>query len=193
VKAPPAPTADVLRETALAYLSHRAASVAELRRVLGRKIATWARKAARAGQDEQDIAATVGRATDEADGVITRFRGNGLLDDAAFAERRARRLARSGKSARAIAADLAHRGVAAETARSAIPRDPAGELAAAIVFARKKRLGAFARGADDNGARRRWLGALARAGYSFEIAERVLRMDRASAEEMLAGDDPPGW
>jgi regulatory protein len=191
-KAPPL-TADSLREAALAYLSHRSASVVELRRVLARKVGTWAKKAARSGLDEAEIASAIARAKDDAEAIIARFRGNGLLDDVAFATSRAKRLARSGKSSRAIASDLAHRGIDAETARSAAPRSDASELAAAVVFARKKRLGAFAREDAGTDARRRWLGALARAGYSFEIAERVLRMDRESAEEVLARDDLRGW
>lgn len=194
-KPPPRPTADVLREAALAFLARRAVSVVELERLLARRIGTWAQRAARAGIDEDAVATTVTQAREVAVAIVARFRENGLLDDTRFATQRAQRLGRSGKSARAIAADLSVRGIDAAVVQEAVPRNAESELVAALVLARKKRLGAFARASTnvDDAVRRRWLGALARAGYSLSIAQRALRFDREGAEELLAGRDAPGW
>jgi regulatory protein len=61
------------------------------------------------------------------------------------------------------------------------------ELRAAVVYARKKAFGPFRRpdvDADD----KRWgkeIASFARQGFGFELAKRVIEMDRDEAEEML--------
>ena len=101
-------------------------------------------------------------------------------------------MATSGRSRRAITAHLAQKGVAATTVREAVGHDVGAELAAAIAFARKRRLGPFAREEAeplDRDARRvaerKALGTMARAGFDFGVCERVLRMDRDDADERL--------
>lgn len=116
----------------------------------------------------------------------------GLVNDAAFAETRAKRMASAGRSRRAISAHLAQKGIDAATVREAVPRDGAAELAAAIAFARKRRLGPFARDTEEmlsrdekRAAERKALGTMSRAGFDFGVCERVLRMSRDDAEERL--------
>jgi regulatory protein len=109
----------------------------------------------------------------------------GVVDDAAFAESRAKRLARAGRSRRAIAAHLASKGIAAETAAAAIPDDEDTELDAALAYCRRRRIGPFARAAEDAEARRKALGALARGGFAQPVARRALAMDPAEAEDRL--------
>lgn len=177
-----------LHEAALAYLTHRPASVAQMRRVLARKIATWARRASKTSEDESATSAAVARAESAAAAVVASLRTSGLLDDARFAEQRAGRLTRAGKSRRAVELSLVKSGVGTTLARDASSSDADTELAAAVMHTRKKRMGAFARdveAASDPKVRRRWLGSLARAGYSFGVAERALRMDREAAEDLL--------
>ncbi|MCO6415241.1 RecX family transcriptional regulator, partial [Siccirubricoccus sp. KC 17139] len=93
-----------------------------------------------------------------------------------------RRLARSGRSRRAIAAHLAGKGVAREVAAAALP-DAEAELDAALAQCRRRRIGPFARGAEM--PRLKALAALARAGFGREVAERALDMEPAAAEERL--------
>lgn len=191
------PTTELLREAALAYLARRPASVAQLRTVLTRRVDAWARAAAQDGQDPADIEALATRAREAAATLLERFSANGLLDDAAFATHRAARLSRAGRSRRAIAADLAHKGVAQETARAALPTDATAELTSAVTLTRKRRLGPFARDpetAEGHDAFRRALGVLARAGFSHDVASRALKMDREAAEELLrGGGHVTGW
>lgn len=194
----PAPTATVLHEAALGYLAQRSASVAQLTRSLVRKVDTWARRADRAGVDAEEIAAERARCQLAIDTLVARLKASGLLDDALYAKQRAERLTRSGKSRRAVALDLRLKGIAETTARDVTPRDADTELGAAIALARKKRIGPFARSipedrAEKSALERKWLGAFARGGFSFGTAQKVLRLDRDAAEELLHGLVPIGW
>jgi regulatory protein len=95
----------------------------------------------------------------------------------------AQRLARSGRSRRAVAAHLAARGVDAETAQAAMTGD---ELVSALVQARRRRIGPFRVTEADADGRRRELGMLARAGFPRDVAERALAMPAAEAEALVA-------
>ncbi len=180
-----APTAPRLREAALAHLARFAATEAALRRVLERRIDRWARAAEAEGQPREGIAAAAAAARAAAAEVAKAMVAAGAVDDAAFAESRARRLSRAGRSRRAIAAHLSAKGVAAETAAAAMPEGEDTELAAALAYCRRRRIGPFAREAADAEARRKALGALARGGFAQGLARRALAMDPAEAEERL--------
>ena len=184
----PVPTRDVLHEAALAYLARSAATAATLGRVLDRKIATWARKAGRAQRDPELVAADLASCRESIEAIVARFREVGLINDAVYAKSRARSLSRAGRSRRAISAHLAAKGVDAETAREAIPSDAGTELDAAIAFARKRRIGPYARETDtqDQKSKQKALAAMARAGFGWSTCERALGMDREQAEERLA-------
>ncbi len=106
----------------------------------------------------------------------------GAVDDAAFAAARARRLSKAGRSRLAIAAHLAGKGVAREVASSVLPEE---ELDAALAQCRRRRIGPFARAPMEREARLKALGALARAGFGREVAERALDMAPDEAEERL--------
>jgi regulatory protein len=185
----PAPSREVLHEAALAYLTRGSATAATLTRVLDRKVAGWARKATRAGRDAEPIAADVSSCRESIEAIVARFREVGLINDAAYAKSRARSLSRSGRSRRAIAAHLAAKGVDAETARQALPESAETELAAAIAFARKRRIGPYAREAPvDRAAKQKALASMARAGFGWSTCERALGMDREEADERLASE-----
>lgn len=180
-----APSAGRLRDVALAHLSRFAATEVALRRVLERRIDRWARAAEAEGQPRETTAAAAATARAAAAEVAQSLVAAGAVDDAAFAESRARRLARAGRSRRAIAAHLAAKGVAAETAAASIPNDEDAELAAALAYCRRRRIGPFAREAADVDARRKALAALARGGFSQPVARRALAMDPTEAEDRL--------
>jgi regulatory protein len=181
----PPPNAARLREAALAHLARFAATEAGLRRVLERRIARWARAAEAEGQSREAIAASAAALTAEIAGIAQSLVAAGAVNDAAFAESRARRLARSGHSRRAIAAHLAAKGIESETATAALPEGEEAELLAALAFCRRRRIGPFARVVPDAAARMKALAALARGGFAQSVARRALVMDPAEAEEML--------
>ena len=180
-------TETALREAALAHLARFATTEAGLRRVLGNRIRRWAREAAAEGQEPDAIAATAATAQAQAAAIAARLVQAGAVDDALFAQARARRLQGAGRSARATLAHLAAKGVATETARAALAQeDMPGEFTAAIILCRKRRFGPFAAAAPEPELRRKWLGSLARAGFNGDVARRALALSRTEAEHLLA-------
>lgn len=179
----PAPDAARLREVAIAHLARFAATEAGLRRVLLRRVARWAREAEAEGQ--ADIAARAAAARAAAAEVARRLVAEGAVDDAAFAQSRARRLLRAGRSRRAALAHLRDKGVAAATAAAALPAGEEAELAAALAFCRRRRLGPFGPAEPPPEARQKALAALARAGFPQAVALAALRLAPAEAEALL--------
>ncbi|MGH7080016.1 MAG: regulatory protein RecX [Acetobacteraceae bacterium] len=152
--------------------------------VLLRKIARWARTAE---AEPEVIAAQVAEAEVAAQSVVEKLALSGVVDDASFATARARRLARSGTSRRGIAAHLMRHGLQAKDLGEILREVPGAELAAALVFARKRHLGPFgADGGGDAAGRQRELAQFARAGYPAAIARAALNMPRTEAEDRLA-------
>ena len=181
-----APTEAALHEAAVAYLARYSATRATLARVLNRRIDRWAR-----ATDSSEAAAQAAVAKRAVPDVVARLAAAGAVDDASFAQARSRSLTRAGHSRRATAAHLAARGVPAEIVSAALPDDSGAELAAAVAFTRRRRIGPFrspAEGTDDaaQDRRHRELGALARAGFSHAIAQQALGMPLEEAAAMLA-------
>ncbi|MEJ0072381.1 MAG: regulatory protein RecX [Pseudomonadota bacterium] len=156
-----------LHQAALRYLERFAASAEMVRRVLARRV-------------ERAVRAELLERTDGArlvEQVVARLVAAGLIDDGVFAEARSRSLRRRGASERAIRARLGAQGLSGErigTALAALRDDsPDPEFAAALQLARRRRLGPF-RAGDRTAYRLRDLNVMARAGFSGEIARRVI-------------------
>lgn len=178
-----------LNNVALAYLARYAATTQSLRQVLMRRVAASARVH---GTDADEGAAWV-------EALIAKFQGLGYLDDRAFAENRARSLLARGTAPRAVAMKLREKGVAAvdiDAALAAAREDmPDIDLAAAAALARRRRLGPYRSGDARAERRDKDLAALARAGFGYDIARRVVEADSIEALETLAetggaGDGP---
>lgn len=178
----PPPDAARLREVAIAHLARFAATEAGLRRVLERRVARWARAAE--AEQQADIEGRAAAARDAARQVARQLAAQGAVDDASFAESRARRLLRGGRSPRAALAHLREKGVDAATAAAAIPAGEEAELIAALAFCRRRRIGPFGAPAGPEAARRA-LGALARAGFAQAVARLALGLSPAEAEARL--------
>lgn len=164
-----------VERAALYYLERYASSAENLRRVLMRRVA----RAARFGETDRDQAVAAITA------VIDKLTARGLLSDQAYAEGRARSLSRRGISRARIVQTLAVKGVGradADSALAALDEDGDSDLAAALRFARRKRLGPFRLGTDRAERRLRDLAAMGRAGYSGAVARRVV--DAASVEAL---------
>lgn len=158
-----------LKDAALHYLGRYAASTARLRQVMLRRI----RRSAQANElDPQPL-------LDELERVIAMLIRTGLLNDESFAEGRVRSLNRRGGSRRQIAGKLAAAGVAQATttrALAALEEDtPDAEFAAAVAYAKRRRLGAYRTQPDETPERRRKdLMAMARAGFALGLARQAL-------------------
>lgn len=173
-----APSTASLHEAALRHLSRFATTEVGLVRVLDRRVQRWARMA---GLEGVEVAEPVSRAREAVRAVARGLVAAGAIDDVAFAQARAARLARAGRSRRATTAHLAAKGVTAETAAAALPSE-ADEVAAALAYARRRRIGPF-RAERTAETRLRDMAALGRAGFPRDVAERALGMpaDEAAA------------
>ena len=176
---PPRPlTAERLQKAALNHLARYACSAEQLRRVLQRRLA----------RAEEAGVAEIGPR--EIERQIERCRGLGFLDDAAFARQKAESLGRQGRSRQAIGQKLKQLGLAeAEIGEglAAAGEAPADELARAAAYARRRRLGPFRPPAERAERFQRDLAALARQGFPYQLARRVLEAeDEAALERLLA-------
>ena len=179
-----APGQHALREAALLHLARFATTEAGLIRVLDRRVERWARRAEAEGAE--DVALQAAAARVQVREVARDLARAGAVDDTAFAEARARSLARSGRSRRAMAAHLGAKGVPAHIAAASLP-PPEQELAQALSYARRRRLGPFrpdAAAAPEQ--ERRELASLARAGFPPGVALRALRADPDEAEALIS-------
>ncbi|HEV2188904.1 MAG TPA: RecX family transcriptional regulator [Stellaceae bacterium] len=170
----------LIERWALHYLGRYASSAENLRRVLSRR--------ARRRLDDDREALAEARLV--IDGLVGRYRGAGLIDDAAYAGAQARSRLRRGQSLRTIRVGLAAKGVGADDAAAALDalREDGGDpdLAAACAFARRRRLGPFRRGEGD---RAKELAAFARAGFARATADAVLACtDPDEAEALVRGE-----
>lgn len=171
---PPGPvSAAWLERAALHYLERYSASAEMLRRTLARRVDKRARAR---GEDPAAFAELV-------EAAVSRALGAGLVDDARFAQARLATLRRRGASSRGVSAKLAAKGVPREVVAAAMAAEREAEVdgeagaveeAAARAYARRRRLGPH-RPADARGDNReRDLAALARAGFSYALARRVI-------------------
>jgi regulatory protein len=156
-----------LERLALRYVERYATTRGRLTQYLTRKIRErgWAEEAG------ADPAALAGK-----------LAGLGYIDDRAFAESRAAAMGRRGLGARRIAHALSYAGIEAEDAEAAAPLIEADITASALAFARRKRIGPFAREAPDSRGREKQVAAMVRAGHAPSLAWRIARM--------APGDDP---
>lgn len=171
-------TAKHLENVALWYLQRFAASADSLRRVLMRRVDRSARAH---GTDREEGTATVEQ-------IIERFRLSGLLDDRVYAEGRARSLHRRGVSGQGIRARLLAKGVAAADIEAALEslREETEEpdFAAAVAYARRRRIGPWRTRGDRAELRERDLAALARQGFDYDTIRRVI--DSPTADDLEA-------
>lgn len=167
-----------LERAALRYLDRFETSAANLKTVLFRS----ARR--RPGTDVEEARRMI-------DELIARYESSGLVDDRRFASSLASGLRRRGASRRAVEQKLYARRVKASAiaaALEAMDRDAegqdggatAGEVAAARAFVRRRRLGPHRAEADREAHRLKDFSAMARAGFSLEIARIALQADAAS-------------
>ncbi|MDL4771437.1 MULTISPECIES: regulatory protein RecX [Thermomonosporaceae] len=165
---PPANPESAARETCLRLLALAPRTRAQLAEALSRKAVP----------------------DDVADKVLGRFTDVGLIDDVAFAQAwvQSRHNGR-GLAKRALANELRHRGVAAETVADAVEAlDPEQEERTARALVDRKL--AATRGVEPAKRMRRLVGMLARKGYPHGVAYRVVK--EALADEGTDPGDLPG-
>ncbi len=176
-KAPRKMTQTRLENIAIYYLQRYASSAENLRRVLLRR----ADKALHVhGGDREEIRQWI-------DDLVKRMIRSDVLNDLRYALGRATALRRLGRAPAKIRAQLAAKGVSrsiiddvlAETALTDTGEDAA--LEAALAYARRRRLGPFSEKPDTHDEIRvqnkKHLAALARAGFTYDVARRVMEFE----------------
>jgi len=179
-----------VRNWALGYLGRFAATEAHLVVVLERKIKRHLGPAV----DPDELARWFAVAETVARDMVRL----GIVDDRNYAATRARSLHRKGKARQAIARDLAVKGVSQADIKAVLDElgqesggRQAAEVEAALALARRRNIGPFRRlgpqGVEDaDRLRRRAYGILARAGFSYDLARRIVEAsDLAELDQYL--------
>ena len=160
-------TDEALERAAQRYLERYETASGHLRRLLLAKVTLSARLY---GTDPEAGTAAVER-------LLQRFLKAGVLDDRRFAETRLRSLRAKGCSQAMIRARLGAKGIATalidEVLATESGRSEASDLAAALTYAKRRRLGPFR--LEDRPARReRDLATLGRQGFDYQTAKKVI-------------------
>lgn len=153
-----------LWNAALFYLQRYSATEAQLRRVLVRKVKRAAAKT------EQDVSL----AGEWIDSTLSRLKSLGYLHDEQVATSRVSMWRRAGKSRQAIAAKLQLQGVPSTLISEATAKNETTDEEAIWILAKRKKLGPYRSPEKRADFRKKDLAALARAGFSFSLAMRVV-------------------
>ena len=164
-------TAKYLQNAAAFYLERYPSTAEGLRRMLQRRVA-------RAQMADAPILDNVQQAIDA---IVATFVSAGVIDDQAFAQTKARALHRRGTSSRLTRQKLRLAGIDADTLDQAmdgldqeLDTDPEQrEWQAAVALARRRRLGPF-RKKERKEHRNRDLAAMARGGFDYDLARKVI-------------------
>jgi regulatory protein len=164
---------EALQELAMSYALRFPGTADKMRKHLGKKM--------REAVDANEASLTDARRwVDEVIATLERVR---VLDDLAFAEARARTLHRRGRAVKYIERDLSQKRTGDDVAKAAVStlKDEIEDtdLEAAIILARKKRLGPFGPPLPTEvlarkKARDKQLSTFARSGFSLAVARRVV-------------------
>jgi regulatory protein len=168
-------TPNSLRNAALYYLQRYASSSENLREVLSRRV----RRAERHHETDREKAASW------IDTIVCDFQKSGMLDDRTYAQARVQTMFRQGRSQRRMVLELRSKGVAPEDIDAALAtlstEHQKPDRAAALRYVKRRRLGPYRQRAREE-HRDRDLAAVARAGFDYDTARRVI--DAESAESL---------
>ena len=174
---PPRLSEAYLEAAAARYLRRFWAPTASLRRVLNKRV-----RAAVEAHGDDPVQGGVW-----VEELLTRLTHAGVLDDAHFAAERARQLHERGIPAISIRQRLRQKGLQSEHIDAALAKvaaaSPDADLEAGRAYARRRRLGPFRQAADRPERRQRDLAAMARAGFSYDIARRVIEAPPPDEQE----------
>ena len=168
-KIPKKITEKYLYNSGLAYLQRFPSSVAHFKTVMGRKIDRSCRH--HTDQDKTACAALL-------DKVAGQFTDMGYLNDELYLRGMVNSLRGRGLSARAIMMKLQQKGLAQDDIKTVLSlydeENESDDLGAALRLCRKKRIGPYGAANVEPAQKQKWLAALARAGFSYDVAIRAL-------------------
>ena len=183
-KTPRKITESSLRNIALYYLQRYASSQANLKQVLKRRVM-------RSAQFHDDLDTQA--ASEWIESLVEQLAKSGMVDDRTYAEGRMRALFRCGVSPKGIAQRLNQKGVDATLIQEVIAElyretsDP--NLMAAIKLVKRRRLGPYRLPEKREERRDKDLAAVARAGFDFQTARKVIyAQSTEELDEMVSSD-----
>ena len=158
-----------LRDLALHYVGRYATTKSKLSNYLARKIRErgWAD-----GEPRPDL-----------DDMMQDFAKLGYVDDAAYAEARARSFARRGYGQRRLEKDLYAAGIEEDDSQNARAETAALTFESAHAFAKRKHIGPYANTLAEPQKRQKQLAAFIRAGHDFDLARRFVEAEPGSEIE----------
>lgn len=166
-----------LEELALAYVARFATTRSKLARYLDRKIRE------RGWGEDVDPAMMVEQ-------VVARLVGLGFVDDRTFAAMRSGAMTRRGLGARRVQTQMWVDGIAPDDAAEAVADAQNSCFAAAAAFAKRKRLGPYAREAcTEPKQRERHMAAFVRAGHAPALARRIIALAPGDEAGLAALDE----
>jgi regulatory protein len=169
-------TAELIYQRALHYLERYAAPRAGVQAVLQRSV----RRAQRRGEE---IPAQTGQWITAA---LDKLEQAGYLNDKTFAEAKLVSLRRAGASTQKIRQKLAVKGVERDVVAAVLEQDESNDRVAAVAFARRRRLGPFADARKRAELKDKHIAAMARAGFSLDLARRIVGVsDPAGLEQVF--------
>lgn len=157
-----------LKNIALYYLKRFETTSAGLRQVLRKRINDYAYQ-----NKEFDRSEAYGWV----DEIISDFERYGYVNDERFAEMKIRDYAAAGKSMRYILGKLREKGVSEEMILRLSEEQAYDEEDAALKLAKKKGIGRFRSEEQRAEYRQKDMAALARAGFSYDIAQKICADD----------------
>jgi len=174
-------TRDYLVRATYNYLQRFATTERNLRKVLDRKV--------RRRLEEGDAAEKYAEAMVWIEDIVQKAIQQNLVNDRSFAEARGASLIRSGTSKMMASQKLLIKGVApdlvAEIMESLSEQHEDLDVLSALKYVRKRRFGAFSRRHDGTEVVEKELASMCRAGFSYPLGRRILKMSQEEAEEVL--------
>lgn len=184
-------TRDYLLRATYSYLQRFATTEKNLREVLRRKAKRRLPEFNDDPEFENDTAALRLKAEEWIDEIIQKAVEQNLVNDRTFAEGRAASLIRGGNSKMKTAQKLMTKGVDADVVEDVIDRLESDyqdlDDLAAVKYARKRRFGPFSIRHDGTEVQEKELASMCRAGFSFHLAGRILKMPKDEAEKIIYG------
>lgn len=163
-----------LKNIGLYYLERYETSRENLRQVLQRRVAAYARE----NPDWQSA-----EALEWIENILDEFERLHYLDDARFAALRANSYVAAGKPARYIQNKLRQKGVAETEISEVLAQLEYDETAMAMRLAERKKIGPYRLPEQRREYRQKDMGTLLRAGFSYDVVQEVLGAD------IVADDD----
>jgi regulatory protein len=169
-----------LRDMALAYVGRYATTRAKLASYLGRKLRErgWA-------DTETSEALAV-------EAIVAAMVANHFVDDRAYADMKAQGMSRRGYGPRRVQLALSAAGIEAEDMDDALEGARQDQEAAALAFAKRRRIGPFSREAADQKQREKAFAAMLRAGHDYAVARRILDLPPELVHTIGTGLDEEG-